>query len=204
MKYKPKSRRSTSSEAKRTGKRTIQSNTRSRKALREGNKSGKSNLRGRTIPKNFPVKKQIIVRRSSGREEKFDTNRLAQTISRSGVPYPMARDIAKKTTKRIRSRIKTTRIDKAVRRKSKNLQRKSGAKRSKPVIVTASQVRNLVASELKERNRPDIASSYLGNPPDHVDQQTKPNLDDKEPVLDKVAANRSRVLFDPSKQKGGA
>ena len=44
-------------------------------------------------------------RRSSGRIEKFDTNRLAQTVSRSGVPFLMARDIAKKATKKIKSQI---------------------------------------------------------------------------------------------------
>src|SRR6266498_1160856 len=54
------------------------------------------------ITKLSPVKKEIIVRRSSGRKEKFDTNRLAQTVSRSGVPYLMARDIAKTTTKKIK------------------------------------------------------------------------------------------------------
>ena len=51
------------------------------------------------------LKKEIVVKRSSGRVEKFDTNRLAQTVSRSGVPFLMARDIAKKTTKKIKSQI---------------------------------------------------------------------------------------------------
>lgn len=45
------------------------------------------------------LKKEIVVKRSSGRVEKFDTNRLAQTVSRSGVPFLMARDIAKKAKK---------------------------------------------------------------------------------------------------------
>ena len=51
------------------------------------------------------LKKEIVVKRSSGRVEKFDTNRLAQTVSRSGVPFLMARDIAKKATKKIKSQI---------------------------------------------------------------------------------------------------
>jgi hypothetical protein len=34
--------------------------------------------------------KQIIVKRSSGRHEKFDTNRMTQTVSRSGVTFLMA------------------------------------------------------------------------------------------------------------------
>ena len=73
-----------------------------------------------------------------------------------------------------------------------------------PVVVTASQVRNLVANELQDRNRPEIASSYTGHPPEHRDLQSKPNLNDKEPVLDIVAANMNKVLHDPSKAKGSA
>ena len=147
------------------------------------------------------VKKEILVQRSSGREEKFDTNRLAQTVSRSGVPYLMARDIAKTTTKKIKSQVATKPI---TEKGHKSSQRKPRTAKSKTVIVTASQVRNMVASELKERNRPDIASSYTGNPPANIDLQTKPNLDDREPVLDKVAANRTKVLFDRSKHKGSS
>ena len=33
------------------------------------------------------LKKEIVVRRSSGRVEIFDTNRLAQTVSRSGCTF---------------------------------------------------------------------------------------------------------------------
>jgi hypothetical protein len=39
---------------------------------------------------------EIVIKRSSGRKEKFDTNRMAQTVGRSGVPFLMARDVAKK------------------------------------------------------------------------------------------------------------
>ena len=38
---------------------------------------------------------ELVIKRSSGRKEKFDTNRMAQTVGRSGVPFLMARDIAK-------------------------------------------------------------------------------------------------------------
>lgn len=64
-------------------------------------------LRSRQNPqrRNTALKKEIVVKRSSGRVEKFDTNRLAQTVSRSGVPFLMARDIAKKATKKIKSQI---------------------------------------------------------------------------------------------------
>lgn len=37
----------------------------------------------------------VSIRRSSGRKEKFDLNRMARTTGRSGVPFMMARDIAK-------------------------------------------------------------------------------------------------------------
>lgn len=53
-------------------------------------------------------------------------------------------------------------------------------------------MRNLVARELKERNRPDITRSYMGMSPEHVEHQIKPTLDDKEPILDNVAANRPK------------
>jgi len=64
-------------------------------------------LRSRQNPerRKTALKKEIVVKRSSGRVEKFDTNRLAQTVSRSGVPFLMARDIAKKATKKIKSQI---------------------------------------------------------------------------------------------------
>jgi hypothetical protein len=32
----------------------------------------------------------------------------------------------------------------------------------------------------------------------------KITLDDREPVMDKVAANKNKVLFDPSKRKGSS
>lgn len=145
------------------------------------------------------VKKQdVIIKRSSGRKEKFDTERLAQTVGRSGVPYLMARDIAKKTTKRIKAQV-GSRQEKKKPKASKS--RMATRSKPKPIVIRADQVRNIVSEELRDRNRPDIASSYSGIPPEHVDLETKPTLNDREPVLDIVAANKTRVLFDPSKQK---
>jgi hypothetical protein len=158
-----------------------------------------------------PVRRKsalLVVKRSSGRVEKFDTNRLAQTVSRSGVPFLMARDIAKKATKKIKSQIRSpVREDNHKNKKTAKRTISRGQKSSpkaKPVLITASQVRNLVANELQDRNRPEIASSYTGHPPEHRDLQSKPNLNDKEPVLDIVAANMNKVLHDPSKAKGSA
>jgi hypothetical protein len=155
-----------------------------------------------------PSKKEIVVRRSSGRVEKFDTNRLAQTVSRSGVLFLMARDIAKKATKKIKSQIrspvrKDNGMSKGTGKRTIPRGRKSSPK-PESVVVTASQVRNLVADELQDRNRPDIASSYTGYPPEYHDLQANPTLDDKEPVLDIVAANMNTVLHDPSKRKASA
>jgi hypothetical protein len=59
-------------------------------------------------------------------------------------------------------------------------------------------------NELQDRNRPEIVSSYTGYSPEHHDLRAKPTLDDKEPVLDIVAANMNKVLHDRSKRKGGA
>ena len=56
-------------------------------------------------------------------------------------------------------------------------------------------------NELQNRNRPDMASSYTRHPPEHRDLQSKPNLNDKEPVLDIVAANMNKVIHDPSKAR---
>ena len=131
---------------------------------------------------------------------------LAQTVSRSGVPFLMARDIAKKATKKIKSQIMSpVGEDKKTGKRTTSRARKSSPKpKLEPVVVTSSQVRNLVADELQDRNRSDIASSYTGHPPENRDLQSKPNLNDKEPVLDIVAANMNKVLHDPSKAKGSA
>ena len=154
------------------------------------------------------LKREIVVKRSSGRIEKFDSNRLAQTVSRSGVPFLMARDIAKKATKKIKSQIMSpVREDSYMNKKTGKRTVSRGSKSSpkpEPVVVTASQVRNLVVNELQDRNRPEIASSYTGYSPEHHDLQGKPTLDDKEPILDIVAANMNKVLHDRSKRKGSA
>jgi hypothetical protein len=167
-------------------------------------------LRSRRNPqrRKTALKKEIVVKRSSGRVEKFDTNRLAQTVSRSGVPFLMARDIAKKATKKIKSQIMSpvredNHMNKKTGKRTASRARKSSPK-PESVVVTASQVRNLVVNELQDRNRPEIASSYTGYSPEHHDLRAKPTLDDKEPVLDIVAANMNKVLHDRSKRKGSA
>jgi hypothetical protein len=128
--------------------------------------------------------KEVVIRRSTGRKEKFDTNRMAQTVSRSGVPFLMARDVAKKVSTKIR--------------KDSSKSRSREAKREK--TVNGSRIRNLVENELRDRNRSDIADSYSGQVPENTLEEQ--NLKDKQPIADSVAANRNRVLHDTSKRGG--
>ena len=130
--------------------------------------------------------KEVVIGRSTGRKEKFDTNRMAQTVSRSGVPFLMARDVAKKVSTKIR---KDSRSSKSRTREAK------GEK-----TVNGSRIRNLVENELRDRNRSDIADSYSDQVPENTLEEQ--NLKDKQPIVDSVAANRNRVLHDTSKRGG--
>ena len=62
---------------------------------------------GKTKPskrkKQQKEEQQIVIKRSSGRKEKFDTNRMTQTVGRSGVPFLMARDVAKTVSNKIKN-----------------------------------------------------------------------------------------------------
>jgi len=143
------------------------------------------------------VEPQIAIKRSSGHKERFDTNRMAQTVGRSGVPFLMARDVAKKVSNKIKNEVYTQRQTKGRRRgnRSKHTQLKEKT-------VTASRIRNLVSNELRDRNRSDIAASYSGQTPENTLPQK--DLKDKEPTIaDTTAANRNRVLHDQSKRGGG-
>ena len=78
----------------------------------------------------------ITVRRSTGRKEKFNVDRMAQTAGRSGVPFLMARNIAKNVSKQLRSEAR-----------GKNMK-----------TVTAGRVRKMIADELHVKNQRAIAS----------------------------------------------
>jgi transcriptional repressor NrdR len=88
----------------------------------------------------------INIRRSSGRKEKFDLDRMTQTASRSGVPFIMARDISKNVSKKIRSETKDSKKEKT---------------------VTAGRVRKMIAEELRNRNERAKALSYTGGVPEN-------------------------------------
>lgn len=159
-------------------------------------------------------KKDIILKRSSGREEKFDTNKLTQTVSRSGVSFPVARDVAKSITKKIKksaqnkstgtTKKKQQQQSSVVPTKQQKLKIDTNKKEAEKVVVTASQIKNLVDDELKDRNQQDHSPSFSGNTTIGEESSMKITLDDREPVMDKVAANKNKVLFDPSKQKGSS
>ncbi len=185
-------------------------------------KSKSSNLNSKNIsnkPKqtnkmNSKSKKEIVLKRSSGREENFDTDKLTQNVSRSGVSFPVARDVAKSITKKIKKSVQTksTGTTKKKQKRSSTIPTKqqklkiNPKKDSEKVIVTASQIKSLVDDELKDRNQQDHSPSFSGNTTATIGEESsiKLTLNDREPVMDKVAANKNKVLYDPSKQKGSS
>jgi hypothetical protein len=118
---------------KKTTRRTMDTSTKNKK---------------RTAARKKKKKIAINIRRSSGRKEKFDVDRMTQTSSRSGIPFMMARDIAKNVSKEISSEAKDS-----------NKEEKT---------VTAGRVRNMVAEELRNRNEQTKASSYAGEVPENT------------------------------------
>lgn len=166
----------------------------------------------KTSKSNLKIKKDIVLKRSSGREEKFDRDKLTQTVSRSGISFPVARDVAKSITKKIKKSVqnKSTGTKKKKQRQhqsslaSKQILKINTKKEPEKVIVTASQIKNLVNDELKERNQQDHSPSFSGNTSIGEELSMKITLNDREPVMDKVAANKNKVLYDPSKQKGSS
>ncbi|MFL6359975.1 MAG: hypothetical protein ACJ72V_11630 [Nitrososphaeraceae archaeon] len=191
-------------------------NNSKKKSVTKGNKKASMSKRhretdsGRTaktrqqrVSKTKPLKRkqqqqEIVIKRSTGRKEKFDTNRMAQTVGRSGVPFLMARDVAKKVSNKIKHEAYTQQQTKG---------RRSSSNRSKPTqlkekTVTASRIRSLVSNELRDRNRSDIAASYSGQTPENT--LPEENLKDNQPTIaDTSATNRNRVLHDQSKRGGG-
>ena len=166
----------------------------------------------KTSKSNLKIKEDIVLKRSSGREEKFDTDKLTQTVSRSGVSFPVAKDVAKSVTKKIKKSVqdKSTGTKKKKQRQhqsslaSKQILKINTKKEPEKVIVTASQIKNLVNDELKERNQQDHSPPFSGNTSIGEELSMKITLNDREPVMDKVAANKNKVLYDPSKQKGSS
>ncbi|HKG89607.1 MAG TPA: hypothetical protein VKA95_14900 [Nitrososphaeraceae archaeon] len=191
MKSKKSDNNNNTTKRNRTSKAHRDNATSTRKAVKRRPRVGKT----QPLEKN---QQQITVRRSSGRKEKFDANRMAQTVSRSGVPFLMARDVAKKVSGKIKQE---ARNQQSKGKDNNNNSNKSNPTQLKEKTVTGSRVRKLVASELRDRNRSDIAASYSGQVPENTLQEQ--NLKDQQPIADTVAANRNRVLHDTSKRGGG-
>jgi hypothetical protein len=192
MKSKKSDNNNNSTKRNRTSKAHKDNATSTRKAVKRRPRVGKR----QPLEKN--QQQQITIRRSSGRKEKFDTNRMAQTVSRSGVPFLMARDVAKKVSGKIKQEAHN---QQSKGKDNNNNSNKSNPTQLKEKTVTGSRVRKLVASELRDRNRSDIAASYSGQVPENTLQEQ--NLKDQQPIADTVAANRNRVLHDTSKRGGG-
>ena len=174
-----------------------------------------SNKPKKTNKMNSKSKKEIVLKRSSGREENFDTDKLTQTVSRSGVSFPVARDVAKSITKKIKKSVQTksTGTTKKKQKRSSTIPTKqqklkiNPKKDSEKVIVTATQIKSLVDDKLKDRNQQDHSPSFSDNTTTATigeESSIKLTLNDREPVMDKVAANKNKVLYDPSKQKGSS
>ena len=122
----------------------------------------------------------------------------------------MARDVVKSITKKIKKSVqnKSTGATKKKQQKqsssisTKQKLKTNPKKEQETVIVTASQIKNLIEGELNDRNQQDHSPSFSGNTTTvGEDSSMKITLNDREPVMDKVAANKNKVLYDPSKQK---
>ena len=174
------------------------SNSNSRKLSLKSNLKSNSKKRGANRQSGV-----ITIRRSSGRKEKFDTERMAQTVSRSGVPFFMARDISKKIAKKVKNKSSTS----PQQGRHKNPTEKQKKMPRKDRIITAGKVRQMVAEELIDRNRPDIAKSYSGNPPENTAKNINDSLVGKQQSINKSSntqrSKRNEVIYDQSKRGGG-
>jgi len=152
--------------------------------MRKASKRTKRTSRRRTIAKRKTKRRKpatITIRRSSGRKEKFDVDKMTKTTSRSGVPFLMARDIAKNVSKKI----------------------KAEAKGHEKKTVTAGRVRKMVAQELRDRNQQTIASSYTGDIPENTQKENVASkVDPNESLLG--SGDSDSVLHDRSKRLASA
>jgi hypothetical protein len=190
-----KTAKRSSGTSKKKGK--INSRTRSRsqkvdskkRKLTKTKRSSKATSRSRA-KKRTEISTNVIIKRTSGRREKFETDKMAQTVSRSGTPFLLARDVAKTVSEKVRHRSNSATTG----------AEEGGITTSLPptIEVEAGEVRKMVTEELKERNRPDIASSYSGERPENTRQGRHELMRENQPLHDADAANQSKLLFDSS------
>jgi hypothetical protein len=132
----------------------------------------------------------IIIKRTGGRREKFETNKMAQTVSRSGTPFLLARDVAKTVSEKVMRKDNDAHA-------GQGEEGRKGSSHS-TIEVDGGEVRRMVAEELRERNRPDIASSYSGEQPENTRQGRHELMKENQPLHDADSANQSKLLFDSS------
>jgi transcriptional repressor NrdR len=192
-----KTRKSTSGTSRRKGKKRSGVDSRpakvnaqkKRKTKTTRTKPSKATRRIRTNKRTKTP--DIIIKRTSGRREKFETDKMAQTVSRSGTPFLLAREVAKTVSEKVmRQGNDTTTARGREGRRSRSS--------STTIEVDGAKVRKMVTEELKERNRPDIASSYSGEQPENTRQGRHELMRENQPLHDADAANQSKLLFDSS------
>jgi transcriptional repressor NrdR len=156
---------------------------------KSGKTSRKKAVKKKTTPSRKRIRtvrkatkpKNIVIRRTSGSKENFDKEKMVQTVSRSGTPYLMARDVAKTVSWKVA--------------RNRN---KLGNQKGQEIEIDGNVVRKMVIEELKDRNRSDIASSVGGESPESTRQERHEMMNTNEPVPDSIAANRTKLLFDNS------
>jgi signal recognition particle GTPase len=185
-----KTRKRSSRASKKKGKVDSKAHSRSGKVNSQKRRTTKqsSKATGKTRRKKRTKMSDVIIKRTSGRMEKFETDKMAQTVSRSGTPFLLARDVAKTVSEKVMQKGN----DRASAKKEK---RTSSAS---TIEVDAGEVRKMVAEELRERNRPEIASSYSGERPENMRQGRHELMKENQPLHDADAANQSKLLFDSS------
>jgi transcriptional repressor NrdR len=188
-----RTRKSSSRPSKKKGK--IDSKIRSKSGKinpqkRKRTRRQPSKATGRTRRKKGTKMSEIVIKRTSGRREKFETDKMAQTVSRSGTPFLLARDIAKTVSEKV--------MHKGDNSSAAEEEKQMKASAPSTIEVDAGEVRRMVAEELRERNRPDIASSYSGEQPENTRQGRHELMKENQPLHDADAANRSKLLFDSS------
>ncbi|MEO9319849.1 MAG: hypothetical protein ABI361_04175 [Nitrososphaera sp.] len=148
-------------------------------------------------PKSESPKVDIVIRRSTGRTERFDSDRMAQTVSRSGTPFMLAKDIAEKVSRRVR-----TESNEIAREVESNKEHPSfRGIEPRTIEVDGADVREMVAEELREANRPEIALSYSGERAENAGVAKGEILDSsKEPQSGSQAAKHSKLVYDSTTQ----
>jgi transcriptional repressor NrdR len=189
-----KTRKSSSRTSKKKGKADSRVRSRSGKvnSQKKRTKRQSSRATGKTRRKKRTKKSDIIIKRTSGRREKFETDKMAKTVSRSGTPFLLARDVAKTVSEKV------LRKGDDATATEKEGEEKMRASSPSTIEVDAGEVRKIVADELRERNRPDIASSYSGERPENTRQGRHELMKENQPLHDADAANQSKLLFDSS------